>query len=406
MNSIALDTRTMLVVLALATSCLGLAAFAYGRSSIRSEAIRQYGIGLLLGSLSAGLLVLRGIAPDFVSIILANAMAFIAAIFMLRAVHMAFGTPANMWFQYAVILWAMSGYMYYTYVKPDLPSRVMLYSTAFLMAYGQLLLMCLRAWPQFKGRPLALFMGSLILLLAANILRLSYYMITSPPGQDYMAPAWISTFMHIAGLVFVTAGTVAFILCEVHYLHGRLENAAMRDALTGLHNRRGFYVQAKLASDQALSSGQPLSMLMFDLDQFKTLNDTFGHHACDRLLRSAARVIQANAREHDVVARMGGEEFVMLLPNTGLNAASTLAQNVRIALAGTGVQSDDGRAVSCTVSAGIASSTSGAPVGWEVLYKRADRAMYLAKAAGRNQCVVWNDDQSANDSEPTSALSA
>jgi diguanylate cyclase (GGDEF)-like protein len=406
MTDAALDTRTILVVLALTTACLGIAALAYGRESVRSEAIRQYGIALFLGSLSAGLLLTRGLAPDFVSIIIANALAFVTAVFMLRAVHMAFGTPFNPAFQWGVVIATMLGYLHFTYIKPDLSARIMLYSSAFVLAYGQLLLMCIRAWPQFKGRPLALFIGTLCLLLIANMIRLGYYAVYFPDSQDYMAPAWITTVMHVTGVIFVTAGTMAFILCEVHYLHGQLEDAAMRDALTGLQNRRGFYVQAKLVSDRSLGSGQPLSMLMFDLDQFKTLNDTFGHHACDRLLRSTARVIQSHARAGDVVARMGGEEFVMLLPNTAADAASTLAQSIRIALAGTSVQGDDGRVVSCTVSVGIASSSPQSAVGWEALYRRADSAMYMAKEAGRNQCVIWNNEHSANDSLPTSVLSA
>lgn len=166
-----------------------------------------------------------------------------------------------------------------------------------------------------------------------------------------------------------------------------LEELASIDGLTGLYNRRHFLGLADTAWAAYLTSGSPLSLLMIDIDHFKAVNDRFGHDAGDRVLARMAEVLREEKRGADIAARLGGEELVLLLPDTPLNEAYIVAERLRIAVA-SGRGKDDIPAV--TISAGAATAT-GDMRNLEMLIKSADRALYAAKHAGRNRVMIAAD---------------
>jgi diguanylate cyclase (GGDEF)-like protein/PAS domain S-box-containing protein len=155
------------------------------------------------------------------------------------------------------------------------------------------------------------------------------------------------------------------------------------DHLTGIANRRAFFEAAELELMRSKQSPRPLSMILFDADHFKLINDRHGHHAGDALLRHLAALLTANFRQVDVVARVGGEEFAVLLPSTGLDGAMLVANRLRQAVEAQTVEVD-GVKIHCTVSGGVATMEAGLS-GLDALMKRADQALYVAKAAGRNR---------------------
>jgi two-component system, sensor histidine kinase LadS len=158
---------------------------------------------------------------------------------------------------------------------------------------------------------------------------------------------------------------------------------AEHDALTGVYNRRGFLDRALPLYEAAARKRMPLALLMLDIDHFKALNDRHGHEAGDQALVAIARRLSAQAGSNDVVARWGGEEFVLLLPRTGATAAARIAERLRLAVAGTPVEISDGIAVQLTASIGIGSGASSDSL--EALVRQADAALYAAKEAGRNR---------------------
>ena len=164
-----------------------------------------------------------------------------------------------------------------------------------------------------------------------------------------------------------------------------LESLARRDSLTGLLNRREFVRQAELALAQAHRQGTALSLLMLDLDHFKNINDRFGHPAGDEVLQQVAGLMAAAVRQTDSVARFGGEEFVLLLPDTPAANAMHLAEKLRAQVADSPVPSVG---VAVTASIGLASMAPGQQVSLDVLLQQADQAMYQAKRQGRNQTVA------------------
>lgn len=177
----------------------------------------------------------------------------------------------------------------------------------------------------------------------------------------------------LLGLVSMLARE-AGVAIERNELQHRLEQQARSDDLTALPNRRVWNERLALELARAGRSQSPLCLTTLDLDHFKTYNDTQGHQAGDALLRAVADAWVHHIRETDLLARLGGEEFALLLPDTPVNAARAITQRLL-----------DNVPAGATASAGIASWQGEAA---EVLYRRADAALYAAKAAGRNQLAV------------------
>ena len=160
----------------------------------------------------------------------------------------------------------------------------------------------------------------------------------------------------------------------------QLELLAFTDPLTGLDNRRSMMRRLSAAISGARRHGRPLAGAMLDLDHFKTINDTHGHDVGDAVLIMVAQRLTERLRKEDVVGRLGGEEFFVLLPDSDHAAADAAVEALRHAVADAPLQAA-GRAIEITVSAGVASWTG---EDGEDLIRRADTALYAAKAAGRN----------------------
>ncbi|MEW5788931.1 MAG: diguanylate cyclase [Pseudomonadota bacterium] len=166
-------------------------------------------------------------------------------------------------------------------------------------------------------------------------------------------------------------------------LEAELRDLAQRDPLTGIANRRHFFDLAEEAFARARAKGSPLSLLIADIDYFKQINDTYGHMHGDEVLKVLVRVCRQALGEVDMLARLGGEEFVMLLPDTDLATATALAENLRHEAENTPVRLRD-TVMHFTISQGVAQWQVGESLA--VFMRRADEALYLAKYNGRNRC--------------------
>jgi two-component system cell cycle response regulator len=173
----------------------------------------------------------------------------------------------------------------------------------------------------------------------------------------------------------------AWLLEEV----GRL---AVTDSLTGLANRRALEREATRFTARAVRRGEPLSLVMLDVDHFKALNDTFGHQTGDEVLREVALTLQRAARSEDIVARYGGEEFAVLMPGCDEDEAAAAAERLRRAV------QDDGSSPPVTISGGVATYTpggDGTPLDLHDLLRGADLALYVSKRGGRNRVSLARD---------------
>jgi two-component system cell cycle response regulator len=174
------------------------------------------------------------------------------------------------------------------------------------------------------------------------------------------------------------------------YLRNNLDHSlelAVTDQLTGLHNRRYMTGQLDSLVKRAAMGGEPVSALLIDIDYFKKINDTFGHDIGDEVLREFALRLASNVRAIDLPCRYGGEEFVVIMPDTALADALRIAERIRNHVSGSPFKVAQGREMlTVTISIGV-SATAGEGDTPEALLKRADEGVYLAKASGRNAVV-------------------
>jgi diguanylate cyclase (GGDEF)-like protein/PAS domain S-box-containing protein len=177
---------------------------------------------------------------------------------------------------------------------------------------------------------------------------------------------------------------------ELQQSLAREQRLARTDGLTGLCNRRQFFELAARELSAAVRYSRPLAILMFDADDFKQINDTLGHAAGDQVLAQLAQTVAAKTRAVDVLARYGGDEFVILLPQTSAQQALPVADHIRESVAAMRLETDQGFA-SVTLSIGIAELwRMPADQNIESVVRRADQALYTAKAEGRNCTVIFS----------------
>jgi diguanylate cyclase (GGDEF)-like protein len=203
------------------------------------------------------------------------------------------------------------------------------------------------------------------------------------PVDDVLTPQPLNAATFLFYAAFILVSTLGVMWMEIESLQGELVRSARYDSLTGMYNRGTFLAEFEREVSRSARGGPAFSLAIFDLDQFKQINDRYGHPVGDRVLKAFAEALRASIRKHDVVGRYGGEEFALLMPQTGKETAVRVADRVRRELEARGV-SVDGKRIEMTVSGGIASyGLDGQD--WDALLTAADDALYEAKNAGRNR---------------------
>ena len=173
---------------------------------------------------------------------------------------------------------------------------------------------------------------------------------------------------------------------ELRLANQRLAGLASTDELTGLPNRRALQESIDYQLSVTERTSRPLSLIMIDVDRFKSFNDSMGHAAGDAVLRMLGRLLNDIVRGGDFPARYGGEEFTVMLPDTDRDGAVVAAERIRCRLESTRLTEDVPRPCQVTASFGIATTTGGEAL--ESLFQRADQALYEAKRRGRNRVCV------------------
>ena len=168
----------------------------------------------------------------------------------------------------------------------------------------------------------------------------------------------------------------------------KLETMATTDGLTGLSNKRAMLEAAAQKIAASARFNRKLAVLMTDIDHFKKVNDTYGHDVGDVVIRGLADILKRQKRATDLVARVGGEEFVALCEQTDEKGAMLLAERIREELGKTTFRTPQGNlSVTCSIGVAIFPDAGG---DWDSLFKAADDALYVSKRSGRNRCTAWH----------------
>jgi diguanylate cyclase (GGDEF)-like protein len=232
---------------------------------------------------------------------------------------------------------------------------------------------------------------SVLCFLHAGAISLTAFL-QLPPD---LIPFWLKfdfQIINFEGPLFVLGTSVFVVAWARERSELRHKMAADTDVLTGLASRRAFLASAERVLERCRLSGTPCAVLVFDLDHFKTINDTFGHHVGDRVLETFGIVINRTLRPQDIIGRLGGEEFAALAAGSDIAVGVVLADRVRRAFSEV-AQTIDDLAINGTLSAGV--SAYAVDDDLSMLLRRADSALYRAKLRGRNRVEAIGDDEPA-----------
>ncbi|NYZ14259.1 GGDEF domain-containing protein [Azospirillum sp. RWY-5-1] len=281
----------------------------------------------------------------------------------------------------AVYLSVMAWFMYR---DPDFLARVATTSVLGMLAAALLATELLSDRRMRGHRPGRLMIALLVQFGLFHAVRAGVLLFADVTDTLVLDVLRLLTFVELV-LFVVGGGLLVIAMANERTMH-RLRRLADRDELTGLYNRRAFMRTADEALRHAQARGGDLSLVLFDLDHFKRVNDTHGHLVGDQVLRVAAETVMAALREADAPGRYGGEEFCVLLPGLGIPAALEVAERIRGSLEDVRIDTPTGP-LRISASLGVAGLAHGAASVPELL-ALADAALYRAKAEGRNRVVL------------------
>jgi diguanylate cyclase (GGDEF)-like protein len=334
-----------------------------------------------LHTLTYVLFVLRGHISDLVSVVLANTLLAISFALISEGVQQFLQVRWSRWLVWAPVpLVAVLFFVLLGHAQ----TRIIL-SGVIIAWQCALIAWQLGSQPdKTTGRGAYFVIGSFLAISAAFVLR-TVGALSGEAGIGSINtsnPVQSATFLFVSvALMMVCQGLV---LMTNERADERNRLLAMQDELTGLSNRRFIMEALALLLAQARRSGKPVSILMLDVDHFKSINDTYGHLTGDRVLRHLAAGLRNRLREQDMAGRWGGEEFLVVLPDTDAAGAVALADHLRAYVESAGWSTPDGRSISLTVSIGVHTCDS-APEVLDTVISAADEALYRAKQAGRNR---------------------
>ncbi|APW42700.1 GGDEF domain-containing protein [Rhodoferax saidenbachensis] len=371
-----LDSRTIMII----TACMGplMAMVLLAMRSNYPTAIRGLGWwaqGACWAFVGVLLITGRGTLPPFWSVVVGNGLMMLGMVQWLLGTRRFLGVPTHTsrWMQ--VLVFSLVLLAWYLMVQPSYEARSLIVSATmclFLLACARPLMR--QSKYRFASRFLVLaLLGNASTWVARTIGHFGGYM----NGQLF-ADNTFNTLLNASQTAATLLTLIGFVLLASERVREEFEKLASRDSLTGILTRRAWNSVAQTEMERSQRHGRSLSLATMDLDYFKRINDSHGHLAGDQALLDFARLVGRHLRRHDQFGRMGGEEFVLLLPETSLQEAASVAERIRLS-----VQNAQSVAP-FTVSMGLTTLVP-EDLSVDMLLARADAALYRAKAKGRNR---------------------
>lgn len=379
------SVQTVLAVTILQQGFFAAAWLVLAALGMARRASLTWGIAVLLLTASMAVVLVRAGLPPALGAALPNVMNVVALLLVWRGVRIFVRRPPAPIEQGLVAL-AGCGVVLLA-VALDAPHGVVVIATAGSTAYTLFrAAFDVRSGLRGEFGPLAAALCALPLVAvgAVMVLRLVLVLVSGTlEGHGVDGGGALSTGLVFSFMATSLAMNFAMGALVILRLVNRLRHLSQHDALTQLVNRRGFEQRLEVERARLQRGGRPFALLSLDVDHFKSVNDRHGHAAGDQVLVGVARVLKREARTADVVARMGGEEFAMLLHDSDVAGARQFAQRLLAALRET-AHAVDGERLHVTASIGLGVVGDGAETGASV-WRRVDAALYRAKAGGRDR---------------------
>jgi diguanylate cyclase (GGDEF)-like protein len=379
-----IDFRTIHVTAAIFAS-LCLYMLLIHRSTPGLRGVHQIVYGYAAFAIGAELLALRGLIPDFFSITVANCILVLINVFLYWGIaELLHLRRPQRWLLPASILPTAAISLYFSYVQPDVSARIIAISAIAVLQYGFIVHLLSGPGPRRIHMPRRGLAVLFTLYAALNIYRAWEAYLHDPRSLLSSAPT--SNFSFLTPILIGVMTALGVIWLAMAQLQNELEAQSQTDPLTGLLNRRALEQIGTEAVEAARRQNSVLSLIVLDLDRFKSINDEHGHDGGDVALHHAARCLRDNLRDVDHIARLGGEEFVAVLPGTSHDHAAEIAENLRHCLASLTVEHLS-QEIRLSASFGVATMLP-TDTSWLEILRRGDRALYLAKEQGRDRVAV------------------
>jgi len=382
-----LDVPTLLVVSIFVTAVLGLLLIFAWIQDRSIQALGWWGAAYLLGGLSAGMLSLQQFIANPLVIDLASALLFVACGMSWNGARVFDGKNVRPFAMFAgAVIWLVA-----CQIPGFADSSVGRIVVSSLIISNYTLFTAFELWSGRAEKLNSRWPAVIVITLHGVVFPSQVPLTMVLPGDRIAAGltnGWIAT-LAIESLLYSIAA--AFILLEMakertERVH---KEAALIDPLTGVHNRRAITELAKQILARDVRPTKPMAVFMFDIDKFKSINDTFGHPVGDKVIKLLAVTAKKTLRQTDVFGRLGGEEFAAFLGNTDEKGAVIVAERVRIAFL-EAARVVDGLEIGGTVSIGVTFTTNYKDE-VDALIARADEALYEAKNAGRNRVMIRSE---------------
>jgi diguanylate cyclase (GGDEF)-like protein len=370
------DTSTLYLFATMVAGMLGAMLLLFGRQE-NIAALKWWGTAYLLGASSVAIWTIGGNALGEPLLLVLHALGFVACGMVWNASRVFHGRKPNLpGLSFGAIVWIGM-----VLTLPSLnPVLRMIVGALIVAIYAGLT--ASELWNERRRTMHKRWPAIAVPVMHGCVLALPIVLgsVLRPHDETFTSSIWVTAFsielvLYAIGTVFVIFMLVSDRAVTVH------KTAASVDPLSGMLNRRGFSEASNRLIDREAAAGRPVTVMIFDIDHFKGINDRFGHPAGDEILKLFSTVVVSNLRINDLSGRIGGEEFAALLA-CSLDEGVIVAERVREAFEGSNIACEEGP-VDTTVSIGVAGGPAGTEL--EVLLAAADTALYQAKRSGRNR---------------------
>ena len=377
---------TMLAMI-IASSLMMAASMAVVGWGRRRDGLGRWAAALLVNAIGHLLIMLRGLIPDVLSIVVGNLMLSSVFVGMIAAVYQFQGRPVRWPLLLAPPLLVL---VFVSVFIDNFPARVSFVGLVIGLQAVWALLAALSHRHATVGRGQWLLVAGLLLEAVVLGVRALVAISTHSEATNILQSSALQTLTFLATFSVVLVSSVGFVFMSRDRADENNRVLAALDPLTGVANRRSLIAALDRDVARAQRMREPMALMMVDIDHFKDVNDQYGHPAGDRVLCSVVNVLRQRVRAQDLVGRYGGEEFMVLLPDTDLTGAQQLARALCKAVEESRCPADGvpGPGIAVTVSIGVFGGRLESGDSWDMLIAAADRALYQAKNNGRNRVEV------------------
>ena len=377
-----IDLRTLLAMMALADLLLAAALWIGARGGLR-DGLAHWASALVVRALALALMV-GSDQPQAGAIAIGMGLVALSATLQAAAL-LAFdrrGLPA--WVHSAVVA-AMAVPLQLLAGDPGGSILFGGIGLALLLAMAAVIAWQLKPPPGSRAR--ALLAATFCVAAAACAMRALAAVFSVDPARGFLAPTGLGSATVLVAFAAGLAHTLAFLLLQKERAEVEAERLATMDPLTGAYNRRTFHEIAEREMSRAVRAGQPLSIIMLDVDHFRAMNDRYGHLVGDEVLQNVIEIVRGALRKEDMLVRFAGVQFLVMLPEVAGPGAVVVAGRIRRCVESQPIEAG-GQSLAVTVSLGVAARLDEGPESLDELLARADSALDLAKERGHNRVVA------------------